>query len=187
MRKKCNRNFEFDCVAKCTRSHFYTEFAKKKVKLETTSHLLSFEEEEHEITSDDGENVDVDNSYSSDATYTPKKGITKSQKVNGMSKHVEDLSGGKPTKRKCISTLTEHEILKILSDSILDKVELPFEDKSEPPSKPTLPLKFTFSNEESIPLETSEEKKELPKLWDEMASALFENDATDNILVGWLV
>ncbi|KAJ8747538.1 hypothetical protein K2173_013073 [Erythroxylum novogranatense] len=174
---------QFDCVAKRTRSHFYIEFAKKKVKLGTASHPLSFEEEEHETTSDDGENVDVDNSYSSDATYTPKKGITKSQKVNGMSKHVEDLCGGKPTKRKCIRTLAEHEILKILLDSVLDKVEVPFEDKNEPPSKPTLPLKFTFSNEESIPLETSEEEKELAKLWDEMASALFENDATDNILV----
>ncbi|KAJ8759636.1 hypothetical protein K2173_009283 [Erythroxylum novogranatense] len=165
---------QFDCVAKRTRSHFYTEFVKKKVKLGTASHLLSFEEEEHETTSDDGENVDVDNSYSSDATYTPKKGLTKSQKVNGMSKHVEDLCGGKPTKRKCIRTLAEHEILKILLDFVLDKVEVPFEDKNEPPSKPTLPLKFTFSNEESIPLETSEEKKELAKLWNEMASALFE-------------
>ncbi|KAJ8766658.1 hypothetical protein K2173_001178 [Erythroxylum novogranatense] len=67
---------QFDCVAKRTRSHFYTEFVKKKVKLGTASHPLSFEEEEHETTSDDGENVDVDNSYSSDATYTPKKGIS---------------------------------------------------------------------------------------------------------------
>ncbi|CAK7347760.1 unnamed protein product [Dovyalis caffra] len=199
------------CVGKRTRSHYNSESSKKRMKLGTVSQPLCVDEEELDDNGDNDEddNVtyetgDIAKKIRSKKGKTESRGesggdvdngnetyefhrITRSQKriidsrKGSRDEHLQDVCGRKPSKRKRMRVLKEHEFLNILANPIvLEQEDLPFKQKSEQLKKPVLPLKFTFGIEEPTPPVKSEEEKQLEELWADMASALRSNDTTDD-------
>ncbi|XP_021670414.2 SNF2 domain-containing protein CLASSY 4 isoform X2 [Hevea brasiliensis] len=157
-----------DCVSKRIRSQNNLESSKKRIGLGTINHPICL---------DKGDLEDFD--HGGDYCNGVVDGETFEIEEIDDEEHVQDFCGGQPT-RKRIRAYEDHEVVKILANSILDKTEMPCEEIDEPVIEPSLPLKFTFGTEEQVLVEKSEEEKELEKLWAEMSLALCADDATDD-------
>ncbi|KAF2316275.1 hypothetical protein GH714_041616 [Hevea brasiliensis] len=157
-----------DYVSKRIRSQNNLESSKKRSGLGTINHPICL---------DKGDLEDFD--HGGDYCNGVVDGETFEIEEIDDEEHVQDFCGGQPT-RKRIRAYEDHEVVKILANSILDKTEMPCEEIDEPVIEPSLPLKFTFGTEEQVLVEKSEEEKELEKLWAEMSLALCADDATDD-------